>query len=441
MGGGPGTGFSEEEVLEGIDKLSKQLEIRSLWEGILESGDRRIARQNRTDEVEKGRNQLEAWFLDNVVKHKVVIDSAKAGDVKWSRDNSIFADVLLQADDQCDEAEAHDSHGGVITPTSTTTNLGIPVGPSSQNLEQPSQTQKPQLSTLFPAHRAMLIRSEYFQTMFSSSFIEAQTTPHLQIIHLDCSPEVLSVILTYLYTERSDIPLSIAVDVLFAADLLLIEKLKVKAAQVISTLGNGPVAPNPPQVVDSQTPPQSESEEINIYDVIRAGWLTRVPRLESFAARYLAQRLEHYIDEEEFAELLKESAERIQKRQETDSIELLDDIRYYLSERFRLRFEDSGIDDMMDEGEGAETAATEEPKSESIDDEAIDLAQDKDKPGIVINQNQDDMTADMSAQLQSGAVRTLDGEIAGDEFIGDAVNYQILLGKIDTLLERLKLDA
>jgi ankyrin repeat/BTB/POZ domain-containing protein 1 len=43
--------------------------------------------------------------------------------------------------------------------------------------------------------------------------------------------------------------------------------------------------------------------------------------------------------------------------------------------------------------------------------------------------------------LQAGVVRTLDGEIAGDEFEEDARNYQILLGKIDTLLESLKLDA
>lgn len=43
--------------------------------------------------------------------------------------------------------------------------------------------------------------------------------------------------------------------------------------------------------------------------------------------------------------------------------------------------------------------------------------------------------------LGGGAVRTLDGEIAGDEFAQDAINYQILLGKIDRLLEGLKLDA
>lgn len=50
-------------------------------------------------------------------------------------------------------------------------------------------------------------------------------------------------------------------------------------------------------------------------------------------------------------------------------------------------------------------------------------------------------SADIEAQLLSGAVRTLDGELAGDELAADAMNYQILLGKIDALLDRLKLDA
>jgi ankyrin repeat and BTB/POZ domain-containing protein 1 len=40
-----------------------------------------------------------------------------------------------------------------------------------------------------------------------------------------------------------------------------------------------------------------------------------------------------------------------------------------------------------------------------------------------------------------GAVYTLDGELAGDEFAQDAINYQILLNKIDALLDSLKLDA
>ncbi len=41
----------------------------------------------------------------------------------------------------------------------------------------------------------------------------------------------------------------------------------------------------------------------------------------------------------------------------------------------------------------------------------------------------------------NGEMRTLDGEVAGDEFEADAINYRVLLEKIDALLDRLKLDA
>ena len=55
----------------------------------------------------------------------------------------------------------------------------------------------------------------------------------------------------------------------------------------------------------------------------------------------------------------------------------------------------------------------------------------------------DDEAIDVSCNnvAVEGQIRTLDGEIAGDEFAGDAVNYQLLLGKIDGLLDRLRLDA
>jgi hypothetical protein len=40
-----------------------------------------------------------------------------------------------------------------------------------------------------------------------------------------------------------------------------------------------------------------------------------------------------------------------------------------------------------------------------------------------------------------GVIRTLDGEEIDDEFAQDAMNYRILLNKIDLLLDQLKLDA
>ena len=318
VGGGPGTGFTEDEVLEGIDKISKHLEIRSLWEGILEGDDRRLARQRREKEVEQGRGQIEAWFKDNVLKHKVVVDAAKADDIRWDRKNGIFADVLLRADE---EENTDTLEGG--TQSVSTTNNDIPVGPMMRTSRASSRTRMPQKSTLFPVHRSMLLRSEFFLTMFSSGFREAQNTEHLQIIPIDCSPDVLEVVLTFLYTEKANFPLDLAIDVLFATDLLLIEKLKQKAAVVISTLGNG-IMSAIPQTLDPDWK-EPEPEAIDIYDVIRAGWLTRVPRLEEFGARYLAYRLEAYIDEDDFSDLIRESAARIKGRQETDSIELLDE--------------------------------------------------------------------------------------------------------------------
>jgi ankyrin repeat and BTB/POZ domain-containing protein 1 len=316
----------EQAILTGIDRLSRQLEIETLFETLLERGDRRLARQRRTAEVERGRDQLESWFRDNILRYKIHIGTEKADTVQWDRNNGIFADVLLRADEDIDSDDEDDT---VEEAPRSQQTLGIPIGPFASKSRSPSRSpsrsrKTPQKSVLFPAHRAMLLRSDFFAAMFSSAFREAQDTPYLQIIPIDCSPEVLEVVLTYLYTEKSKFGLDMAIGVLFAADLLFIEKLKVKAAQIISTLGNG--ATSVVEADDSKGIQSAELEDlIDIYDVIRAGWDTRVHRLEEFGARYLAYRLERYIDEPEFLELIKESASRIKERQETDTIELIDE--------------------------------------------------------------------------------------------------------------------
>lgn len=328
VGGGPGTGFTEDEILEGIDKITKQLEIRNLWDGIVELGDRRLARQRRTDEVEKGRTQIGAWFRDNVLRHKFTVEKSLAEAVKWDRHNSIFADVLLKADadDGCTEEDGVNEQQSLSNGRLRATTDRIPVGPLGLISRSPSRQRKARRSTLFPAHRAMLIRSEFFSAMFSSNFREAQNTEYLQIIPIDCSPEVLEIVLTYLYTEKTDFGLTYAIDVLFAAEMLLIDKLKMKAAVVISTLGSASMSQIPARLETAAIQePAVEQDEIDVYDVIRAGWLTRVTRLEEFGARYMAYRLEAYIDEAEFEDLIRESASRIKNRQETDTIELLDE--------------------------------------------------------------------------------------------------------------------
>jgi len=431
VGAGLGDGEEEQEILKGIDKISRQLEIPQLFDNILSSGDRRLARQKRTEELDRGRSQILNWFEQNVLKHKVHVDTAKAENVKWDRSNAIFADILLQADEdeQAPDMESHTTP--VVRQTDGPLN-GIPIGMFGSRSRSVSRGPKNRRSVLFPCHRAMLLRSEVFATMFASPFREGQESDHLQIVPVDCAPDVLEIILTFLYTEKADFPLSIALDVLTASDMLFIEKLKQRAALLISTLGNGGAS-----IVEAENPRgETEHEDvIDIYDVVRAGWETRVHRLETFGARFIAYRLERYIDEPEFKSLVRESAARIKARQETDTVELVDDIRYYLSERFRLRFEYAGLDDMM--GDSAQALHEDEPA----------ISGNEDLSGTHVDQKVEHTpaysttTSDVPLGLEPGVVRTLDGQIAGDEFAQDALNYQILLGKIETLMDSLGIDG
>jgi len=410
---GPRSTVSEEDVFKGIDKLCKQLELDRLWDAVLSLNDRRLARQRHQDEVQRAQSQVEAFFRDTVLKHKMVIDTRKVNEIKWPHDNAIFANCILRADEFGGDGEvADEAEGPGLIP------IGLPREEAAQNGQ--NESRKKQRSVLYPVHKAFLIRSPYFETMFASEFKEAKDSEHLHVIKVDCIPEVLEIILTFLYTEKADCPLEFALDLLYTSDMLLLDKLKTKAAVTISTLGSGTnnalVDRTHSGIAGDQG--EVEVEPINVYDVIHAAWDLNVQRLEEFAARYLASRLEDYIDEEEFADLIQESASRLKERQETDTIELLDDIRYYLSERFKYRFDGDGLEEMLDE-EG------------EISAEAVE--------GLALNESREKPTAEDSGV--DGRVVTLDGELVEDEFASDAINYQILLGKIDKMLDRLKLDA
>ncbi|EGC49892.1 ankyrin repeat protein [Histoplasma capsulatum var. duboisii H88] len=464
---GPGTGFTEAEILGSVERVAKYLELTGLVESILDRGDRRLVRQRRAEATSKGRDQMESWFRENVLKCKLVIETDKVNKLKVKRDNRIFADILLRADEPVVEELRQTENMQKLDDHDTATDDQIPVGPTPR-LSSPAPSlppQKPRKSSIFPAHKAMLLRSDFFSVMFSSTFREAQVTENLQIIRIDCSPEALEVVLIYLYTDRVEFPLPLAVEVLYAADMLCIERLKSKAAVLISSLGNGNMKPKQAQSEHEKATKQADAaqkgnqqdvddEDVDIYELIRAGWTFRVQRLEEFAARYLAYRLESHIDLPEFAELVAESAARIKERQETDSIELVDDIRFYLSERFRLRFEDSGLEQIMDEtrkvakGDGGEDGNRVEANAPSNNDGETDTPHpgpgaSKIREGEAINVSDCKLPpgTGLASDDLSHPFRTLDGHVAGDEFARDAADYQILLDKLDRLLEKLGLEA
>ncbi len=174
----------------------------------------------------------------------------------------------------------------------------------------------------YPVHRAMLIKSEYFNAMLSfqeaSSYGDENETNQrktLPVISLQVSTtDVGELLLNYLYVDKVDIPGPLALDVLYAADLLLIDRLKSVAAIAITTLGYEKVA--------------------SLYEILRAGWHTRVNRLENYVAEQFANNLKFFIYDEEFSAIILESANRIAVREETDTIELIDDIRFFLEKKY-----------------------------------------------------------------------------------------------------------
>ena len=88
-------------------------------------------------------------------------------------------------------------------------------------------------------------------------------------------------------------------------------------------------------------------------------------------------------------------------------------IRYHLSERFRLRFEEVGFGVLNDAGE------TEQQQHASNE-------------GVVDIQGSQDVI---------DGCRAVDGELVTDEIAQHAQKYDFLMAKIDDLLERLDLEA
>jgi ankyrin repeat/BTB/POZ domain-containing protein 1 len=272
------TDTNNQDVAMGVERLSRHLEIPELWEMVMAAGDRRKRRQMRTNAVEKAQEDLDAYFREFVLAKKIVVDSPETAEkVRVEQSNESFADVLLLAE-------------------------------NDPPLENGSTTQGIHRKTaLYPVHKGML-RSEFFTTMFTSKFREGrkiQETEGLPIVPIEASPPVLELALSFLYSEKTEIPLEYALDLLFLAEQLLLDRLKQKCSHVICSATNNDDLP------------------YSIYDVVRAGWLCRVRRLEEFGAKYIADRMEHYLAEPELAELVTESAERIKERQETDTIELV----------------------------------------------------------------------------------------------------------------------
>jgi hypothetical protein len=124
--------------------------------------------------------------------------------------------------------------------------------------------------TIYYAHLAILTRSEYFLTMFTSPFSESRTlfeeSSLLPLLELAIDAEIAPIVLSFLYTDRAEIPRDIALDVLYAADFLLLPRLKSLAAIALEN--------------ENDLDPLNQFTREDMYEILRAAWSTNTQRLE-----------------------------------------------------------------------------------------------------------------------------------------------------------------
>lgn len=203
----------------------------------------------------------------------------------------------------------------------------------------------------YPCHKCMLIRSEYFDTMFNSEIFANQNqlpvteidelelvdrtkfkANTLPVISVTCTnSQVAELVLSYLYHDNVDfIPMSLTVDLLYLSDELLLDKLKSLCAVNITS-----------KFKDFSFDEMSLLHDkigYDVFELVRISWATRCDKLEQFTSRLIASNLKKIFNDKELSDklhdLIIDSAERIENRQATDTIELVDDIRYYLSKKY-----------------------------------------------------------------------------------------------------------
>ncbi|CAG5128285.1 unnamed protein product [Candidula unifasciata] len=188
----------------------------------------------------------------------------------------------------------------------------------------------------FMCHKAFFCgRSDYFKALLEDHFGENKCSENIPVVYLhDISIDIFVRILTYIYSDSCELNSDIVGDVLMFADMFLLPGLK-------RLCGTSMI-----RYVDLS----------NVVSMIRTSRLFCLPRLETHCAEFIADNLTKVVQSEDFKELVLEDARNVKGREETDSIDIVDEIRYYISS-FVLTFSDMEeaneklrvIDDLLEE--------------------------------------------------------------------------------------------
>ncbi|XP_035499771.1 ankyrin repeat and BTB/POZ domain-containing protein 1 isoform X1 [Scophthalmus maximus] len=166
----------------------------------------------------------------------------------------------------------------------------------------------------FLCHRVFFSgRSDYFKALLEDHFSEGellQSQPSTPVITLhNISHEVFIHVMYYIYTNSTELMTEIVFDVLCVADMYLLTGLKRLCGKTLA---------------------MTICEE-NVLYMWKMAKLFRLSRLEDLCTEYMAKIIERLVEQPELAEIIKEDAAALEDRQETDSVPLVDDIRYHIA--------------------------------------------------------------------------------------------------------------
>ncbi|NP_001096209.1 ankyrin repeat and BTB/POZ domain-containing protein 1 [Xenopus tropicalis] len=166
----------------------------------------------------------------------------------------------------------------------------------------------------FLCHKSFFCgRSDYFKALLEDHFCEShelQALPSIPVITLhNITEETFMRVLYYIYSDDTELSPDNAYEVLCVADMYLLPGLKRLCGKTLA------------QMLD----------EDSIIGIWKTAKLFQLTRLEDQCTEYMARIIEKLVDSEEFAAAVREDAEAVEERQETDSIPLIDDIRFHIT--------------------------------------------------------------------------------------------------------------
>uniref|UniRef100_A0A3Q3XES8 Ankyrin repeat and BTB/POZ domain-containing protein 1 n=1 Tax=Mola mola TaxID=94237 RepID=A0A3Q3XES8_MOLML len=166
----------------------------------------------------------------------------------------------------------------------------------------------------FLCHKAFFCgRSDYFKALLEDHFSEGEqlrSEPSTPVITLhNISHEIFFHIMYYIYTDGAELATENVFDVLCVADMYLLPGLKRLCGKTLA----------------------KTICEDNVVYMWKTAKLFRLSRLEDHCTEYMAKIIDLLVDRAEFAEIIKEDAELLEERHATDSVPLVDDIRYHIA--------------------------------------------------------------------------------------------------------------